>query len=52
MIKGKQDQVLQQLNSFSPKLIGQLKNLTEEDWSAQSRCDDWTVKDVMAHLSS
>ena len=52
MIKEKQDQILKQLNGFSPKLIYQLKNLTEEDWSTQSRCDDWTVKDVMAHLSS
>ena len=52
MIKGKQNQILQQLNGFCPNLIGQLKNLTEEDWSTQSRCDDWTVKDVMAHLSS
>ena len=52
MIKGKQNQILQQLNGFCPNLIGQLKNLTEEGWSTQSRCDDWTVKDVMAHLSS
>ena len=52
LIKEKQDQILKQLNGFSPKLIYQLKNLTEEDWSTQSRCDDWTVKDVMAHLSS
>jgi len=52
LIKEKQNQILQQLNGFSPKLICQLKNLTEEDWSTQSRCDDWTVKDVMAHLSS
>ena len=52
LIKEKQDQILKQLNEFSPKLIYQLKNLTEEDWSTQSRCDDWTVKDVMAHLSS
>ena len=52
MIKEKQDQILQQLNGFSAKLIAQLKNLTEEDWEIQSRCDDWTVKDVMAHLSS
>ena len=52
MLKEKQNQILQQLNGFSPKLICQLKNLTEKDWSTQSRCDDWTVKDVMAHLSS
>ena len=52
LIKEKQNQILQRLNEFSPRLTNQLKSLTEDDWSAQSRCDDWTVKDVMAHLSS
>ena len=48
----KQDQILKQLNEFRPRLIQQLRKLSENEWAAQSRCDDWTVKDVMAHLSS
>ena len=52
MIKEKQNQILHQLNEFSPRLINLLKNLPEENWATQSHCDDWTVKDVMAHLSS
>ena len=27
-----------------------LKNLTHEDWSKQSACDEWLVGDVVAHL--
>ena len=52
MIEEKQTLILEQLNSFSPKLVSQLRDLTKEDWVAQSRCHDWTVKDVIAHLSS
>ena len=48
----KQDQILKQLNEFCPRLIKQLRKLSEDDWARKSRCDDWTVKDVMAHLSS
>ena len=48
---GKQDHILKQLNEFCPRLIQQLRKLSEDDWAAQSRCDDWTVKDVIAHLS-
>ncbi|MFP6652293.1 MAG: maleylpyruvate isomerase N-terminal domain-containing protein [Dehalococcoidia bacterium] len=29
----------------------QLRKLSEDDWAAQSRCADWTVKEVIAHLS-
>ena len=47
----KQDEILKQLNEFCPRLIQQLRKLSEDDWAAQSRCDDWTVKDVIAHLS-
>ena len=47
----KQDEILKQLNEFYPRLIQQLRKLSEDDWAAQSRCDDWTVKDVIAHLS-
>ena len=52
MIKEKQNQILKQLNKFSTKLIGKLRDLSETDWAIQSRCDDWTVKDVISHLSS
>ena len=45
-------QILEQLNIFSPTLITRLENLSEEDWSTQSRCSDWTVKDVMSHLTT
>ena len=48
----KQDQILKQLNEFCPRLIERLRKLSEDDWATKSRCDDWTVKDVMAHLSS
>ena len=48
----KQDQILKQLNEFCPRLIQELRKLSEDDWATKSRCDDWTVKDVMAHLSS
>ena len=47
----KQDQILKQLNEFRPRLIQQLRKLSEDEWAAQSRCDDWTVKEVIAHLS-
>ena len=47
----KQDQILKQLNEFHPRLIQQLRKLSEDEWAAQSRCDDWTVKEVIAHLS-
>ena len=47
----KQDEILKHLNEFCPRLIQQLRKLSEDDWAAQSRCDDWTVKDVIAHLS-
>lgn len=29
-----------------------LRSLSEADWSTPSRCDSWTVKDVVGHLSS
>jgi len=48
----KQDEILKQLNEFCPRLIERLRKLSEDDWATKSRCDDWTVKDVMAHLSS
>ena len=47
----KQDEILKQLNEFCPRLIQQLRKLSEDDWVTKSRCNDWTVKDVIAHLS-
>ncbi|PZC41232.1 MAG: Mycothiol maleylpyruvate isomerase N-terminal domain-containing protein [Chloroflexi bacterium] len=48
----KHSQILGQLNRFSPTLIDRFETLTEKDWSTQSRCSDWTVKDVMSHLTT
>ena len=46
------NQILEQLNHFSPKLIERINNLTESEWTTQSRCEDWTVKEVIYHLTS
>ena len=45
------NQILEQLNAFLPKLIERVNNLSENDWSSQSRCEDWTVKEVIYHLT-
>ena len=29
-----------------------LRNLTEEDWAAESGCSGWTVKDLVNHLAA
>jgi uncharacterized protein (TIGR03083 family) len=33
------------------RFLGMLERLTEDQWRAQSRCAEWTVKDVVAHLA-
>jgi uncharacterized protein (TIGR03083 family) len=38
---------LRQRNRFAETLYG----LTEAQWSAPSRCQDWSVQDVVAHLA-
>jgi len=34
------------------RLLGVLTSLDEEQWNAPSRCEKWSVKDVVAHLVS
>lgn len=43
---------MEQLNDFLPKLIERVNDLSENDWSSPSRCEDWTVKEVIYHLTS
>lgn len=33
-------------------LAAGLANISEEQWNTQSLCSDWTVKDVVAHMTS
>jgi uncharacterized protein (TIGR03083 family) len=33
-------------------LIADLENLTDAQWSAQSLCSAWTVRDVVAHMTT
>ena len=33
-------------------LAGDLKPLTDEQWTTASLCDGWTVRDVLAHMTS
>lgn len=34
------------------RLVERLAGLDDDHWSAASRCDGWTVKDVVSHLTS
>jgi uncharacterized protein (TIGR03083 family) len=33
-------------------LIGDLENVTDAQWSTQSLCSAWTVRDVLAHMTT
>ena len=33
-------------------LADDLRDLSSEDWGRHSLCDDWTVRDVLAHMTS
>lgn len=33
-------------------IVNVLKDLSDEEWAKPSRCDGWTVKDVVAHMSA
>ena len=33
-------------------LADDLRELSSEDWGRRSLCDDWTVRDVLAHMTS
>lgn len=47
----KREQILEHLKAFSPRLIRKFGNLSETEWAKQSRCKDWTVKDVISHMT-
>jgi uncharacterized protein (TIGR03083 family) len=32
------------------RMLAMLKTLTDDQWKTPSRCDDWTVRDVVAHI--
>jgi len=33
-------------------LIADLENLTDAQWSTQSLCSSWSVRDVLAHMTT
>ncbi len=33
-------------------LVGDVERLSEQQWSTQSLCADWTVRDVLAHMTA
>ena len=33
-------------------LAADLRGLSDEDWAKPSLCGDWTVRDVLAHMTS
>jgi uncharacterized protein (TIGR03084 family) len=45
------EQAVARLGEQHAELAGYLDGLDEEGWSRQSRCDDWSVADVVLHLS-
>jgi len=50
MIEGPADDQLLPLTRQRRRLQAMLATLDDEQWMAQSRCDAWTVRDVVAHL--
>ena len=36
----------------SARLAADLRGLSEDDWAKPSLCGDWTVRDVLAHMTS
>ena len=49
-IAGSPDDQLVPLLRQRRRLEATLVDLADEDWGAATRCDDWTVQDVVAHL--
>ena len=43
-------QLTRLLKQESDDLISYLETLTDDQWSVQSACEEWTVADVMGHL--
>ncbi|HEY4610047.1 MAG TPA: maleylpyruvate isomerase family mycothiol-dependent enzyme, partial [Ilumatobacteraceae bacterium] len=50
MIEGPADDQLLPLTRQRRRLQAMLATLDDEQWMVQSRCDAWTVRDVVAHL--
>ncbi|MDA3039596.1 MAG: maleylpyruvate isomerase family mycothiol-dependent enzyme [Actinomycetota bacterium] len=44
--------ILDNYDAVWPSIDRLLDELTEDDWSVQSLCPDWTVKGVLAHLAA
>jgi uncharacterized protein (TIGR03083 family) len=49
-IEGQPDDQLAPVVRQRRRLEAMLVDLDDDDWSAASRCDGWTVQDVVAHL--
>ena len=49
-IEGKPDDQLAPVTRQRRRFEAMLEGLSESDWSAPTRCESWTVRDVIAHL--
>jgi uncharacterized protein (TIGR03083 family) len=49
-IDGAPDDVLEPLTRQRRRLLAMLAELDDAQWAAPSRCEGWTVQDVVAHL--
>jgi uncharacterized protein (TIGR03083 family) len=49
-ITGQADDQLAPLVRQRERLEAMLVKLSDDEWSAPSRCDEWTVQDVVAHI--
>ncbi|HEX9695146.1 MAG TPA: maleylpyruvate isomerase family mycothiol-dependent enzyme [Actinomycetota bacterium] len=45
------DPAIDAVRAEAARVVALARSLTPTDWSAPSRCDDWTVADVIAHLA-
>ena len=45
------DEVWRVIDAQRLSLAGVLEHLTDEEWRQPSLCEDWTVRDVAAHLT-
>ncbi|MDP9336465.1 MAG: maleylpyruvate isomerase family mycothiol-dependent enzyme [Actinomycetota bacterium] len=49
-ITGRPDDQLAPVRRQRKRLEAMLTQLSDDDWTSASRCDDWTVQDVVAHI--
>jgi uncharacterized protein (TIGR03083 family) len=49
-VDGQPNDQLQPLTRQRRRMQAMLTELTDEQWMTESRCDDWTARDVVAHL--